>query len=106
MAERYQESVLEELIGIRRVLEFLAEDKLRTYLDGIISTDQRQKMWSLLDGNYSTTEIANKSGITPRAVQLFIKELQQLDLILMVKRGYPKRKLDYVPLEWRNYDYE
>jgi predicted transcriptional regulator len=48
----------------------------------------------------STSEISSRVGVSQRAVQIFVNELQAKDLITMERRGYPKRKYDYIPSDW------
>lgn len=91
------EKIYEELLKIRQLLERLARRSLKEDLESIASTNERKRIWALCDGLISTTEIASKVGVSQRAVQIFINELQVKDLITIEKRGYPKRKYDYVP---------
>ena len=94
------EKVVEELVAMRRLLEMLAKDAIKKELDTIATTAQRRKTWALCDGVTSTAEIAQKTGVSTRAVQMFISELEQKDLITTERRGYPKRKFDLVPSDW------
>ena len=91
--EETLEALLEEFIVVRRLLQFMAQDQLRKRMENVISTDSRKKMWDLMDGNLSTTEIAKKTNVSQRAVQLFIKDLEKLELVEMKKRGYPAKTL-------------
>jgi hypothetical protein len=95
------EKIIEELITIRSLLERMVRGDLKQELETVATTDERQKIWSLLDGVSSTAEIATKVGISQRAVQLFMKDLIELDLITIEKRGYPKRRFNYIPSRWR-----
>ncbi len=70
-------------------------------LEGIATTPDRKKIWALFDGITSTDEIASKTNITQRTVQIFVKELIESNLIVVEKRGYPKRRFDYVPSDWK-----
>jgi len=92
---------LDELSKIRQLLEILAEDALRKKLEKVATTKERKKMWSLLDGTLSTEEIAKKVNVTQRAVQIFIRELKEMGLVSIEKRGYPKRRFDYIPADWK-----
>lgn len=95
------EKIYEELLTIRQLLEILAKDSLKKELKNIVTSRQRKKMWSLFDGLLNTDEIAKRVNVSQRAVQMFVKGLLDADLVTMRKRGYPKRKFDYVPTEWR-----
>ena len=100
MDERIVQVLLDELSKIRQLLEILARNALREELERIATTDERKRIWALCDGLRSTEEIAKKVGVTPRTVQRFIKELRNVDLVTIVKRGYPKRRFDYIPSDW------
>ena len=94
------EKIYEELVKIRALLERLARKELKEDLEKIANTPQRKKIWILCDGMTSTKEIATKVGLSQRAVQFFISELKERDLIIMERRGFPKRKYDYIPSDW------
>ena len=96
LTEEYQESILTELVSIRRLLQFVARDQLKRMLDKIISTGLRKQMWGLMDGAHSTTMIAEKLNSSPRAVQLFVKELEKHDLVESKNRGYPTRTIPVI----------
>jgi len=92
--------VLEELTRIRILLEFAIKSRIIEEIREIASTDERKKIWELLTGDISTDEIANRTQISQRAVQIFVKELSERNLIDMNKRGYPKRKFDITSIKW------
>jgi len=98
--EQFMIKLYEEITKIRNLLELLARDNIREAVERIATTNERKKVWSLCDGFTSTTEISQRVAISQRAVQIFLKELQDADLITIEKRGYPKRKFDYVPSSW------
>ena len=95
------EKIYDELLKIRHLLEIAVRDELKRELEDIATTKERRTVWTLCDGVSTTEEIAQKAGISQRAVQVFIKELLTADLITLEKRGYPKRKFDYIPSDWR-----
>lgn len=95
------EKLYEELARIRSLLEILASDKINRMLESVATTKERQVIWASLDGLSSTEEISKRIGISQRAVQLFVKELLERDLVYIEKRGFPKRKFEHVPSEWR-----
>lgn len=86
--------LIEEISTIRRLVEILAKDKLKAEINQVVTTDLRKKMWNLFNGSNSTGEIAEKAKVSQRAVQMFVKDLQEKDLVVIKKRGYPKRKFD------------
>lgn len=92
--------LLEEVSKIRQLLEMLTRNVLKEELERIATTEERKRIWALCDGLRSTEEIAKEVGVTPRTVQRFVKELREADLITVEKRGYPKRRFDYIPADW------
>jgi predicted Rossmann fold nucleotide-binding protein DprA/Smf involved in DNA uptake len=100
-SEKIWEDIYEELVRIRELLERLARKELKEDLEKVATTEERKKIWALCDGMTSTADIATKSGVSQRAVQIFLNELQAKDLITFEKRGYPKRKYNYIPSEWK-----
>ena len=79
--------VLNELTKIRQLLLILVEDALKKKLEKVATTKERKKMWSLLDGTLSTEEIAKRVNVTVRAVQIFVKELKEMDLVIIENGG-------------------
>ena len=98
--EKSFQVLLDELSRIRQLLLLLARKALKEELEKVATTDERKRIWALCDGFRSTEEIAKKVGLSLRAVQIFIKELRDRDLIVIEKRGYPKRRFDYIPSNW------
>lgn len=86
----------EEITTIRQLVEILAKDGIIKEIEKIASTKPRKMAWNLLDGKLSTSEIADMIKISQRAVNEVIKDLRENGLILSLKRGYYKRKFDYL----------
>jgi len=93
-------SIYDEIVKVRQLLEITVKDKLEKELEKILTTKERKMIWALSDGFTDTRTIAQKAGISQRSVQLVVKDLQTCDLIIVRKRGYPKRKFDHVPSKW------
>ena len=64
----------------KKLLEVLIEKK-------ILTTEQRIKMFLLIDGERTTLEIAEKIGIGVRGAQYFVKELEDKEFIRTERRG-------------------
>jgi len=90
----------EELVRMRDLLQILASDKIKERVEQLATTDERKKVWTLCNGKNCTSDIAEKVSISLRAVQIFLKELQDTGLVITERRGYPKRAFDYVPPGW------
>jgi len=95
------EKVYEELVKVRYLLEIMVRDELKKAVESIATTNERRRIYALLDGLSSTEEIAQRAGVSQRAVQLLVKDLLYAGLVSLEKRGYPRRTFDYVPSEWR-----
>jgi len=101
MSVESTDKILDELVLIRSLLERLLRDTLKRDLETVATTKERRAIWASFDGIKSTDEISQKTGVSQRAVQIFVRELLDSDLVSMERRGYPKRKFDYVPSSWR-----
>jgi DNA-binding transcriptional ArsR family regulator len=89
-----------EVINVRHLLEFIARSELKKNIELIATTGERRKVYCLLDGLSSTEQIAQKAGVSQRAVQIAVKDLTNAGLVTSEKRGFPKRIFDYIPSEW------
>jgi len=101
MSEKTILGLYDEIVKIRQLLEIVVKDNLKKELEKILTTKERQYVWALSDGEIDTKTMADKIGMTQRSVQRTIESLQNVDFVIVEKRGYPKRKFDYVPPEWK-----
>jgi len=101
MSQEMLISIYDEIVKVRQLLEMTVKDKFEKELEKILTTKERKIVWALSDGLTDTKTIAKKAGISQRAVQLAVKDLQIADFLVVEKRGYPRRKFDYVPPEWK-----
>ena len=95
------ERIISELFEIKQLLLLNSRENIKKELDEIATTDERKVIWGMLDGLTSTTEIAEQVGVTPRSVQRFISQLEEKELVITERRGYPKRRMDYIPSNWQ-----
>jgi len=101
MSEKMLISLYDEIVKIRQLLEITFKNDLLKELEKILTTKERRMVWALSDGFTDTKAIAKKAEISIRAVQITVKELQEADYLVVERRGFPKRKFDYVPFEWK-----
>lgn len=101
MSEKMLMSLYEEIVKIRQLLEMTVKDNLKKELEKILTTKERKMIWALSDGFTDTKTIAEKAGISQRAVQITVRELHTADFLVVERRGFPRRKFDYVPFEWK-----
>jgi len=93
--------ISEDIDVIKRYSRFQAVHAISTMLKTVATTPERQQMWRLADGTLSNEQIANQVGVTLRSVQYFVQEAENAGLIIVEKRGYPKRIENIIPLEWK-----
>ncbi len=101
MSEKILMGLYDEIVKIRQLLEITVKDSLRKELEKILTTKERKVVWALSDGYTDTKTIAEKAGISRRAVQVAARDLQNAGFLVAVKRGFPRRRFDYVPPEWK-----
>jgi hypothetical protein len=91
---------LGELRKISKILILANAEAIEDELSKYATTDERKKVWVLIDGKRMSKEIAQTAGIKRRAVDLFLKILEGAELIQNPRGKPPKRILDYVPPSW------
>lgn len=93
--------ISEDICAIKRYTEFQAIDAISTVLKNTATTPERQQMWRLADGTLSNEQIASEIGVTMRAVQYFVRDAENAGLVIIERRGYPKRLVDVFPSKWK-----
>lgn len=89
-----------ELKKISKVLILSNASIIEKEIAKIANTDERKKVWVLLNGKRMAKEIADEVGITVRAVRYFLVAAATAELIEYTEREPPRRILDYVPPSW------
>lgn len=100
ISEKSFMKLIDEVSKIRQLVELLAKEVIRKDLEDLATTTGRKKLWALCDGSLNTEELAQKANVSQRTVQVFVKKLKESDLIFLERRGYPKRRFDYIPSDW------
>lgn len=93
----------DELVQLKKISKILilANAKaIESELSKYATTDERKKIWVLIDGQTMSKDIAQSIGITKRGVDKFLKTLEIAELIENPRGEAPKRLLDYVPPSW------
>lgn len=93
----------EELAELKKISKILTMVNAKTIEDELAkyaTTDERKRIWILIDGKRMSKDISTGSGITRRAVDLFLKSLEIADLVESPWGKPPKRILDFVPATW------
>ena len=101
MSEKMLMSLYDEVLKIRQLLEMTIKSDLLKELETLLTTNERKMIWALSNGFTDTKMIAKKTGVSIRAVQMTIKDLQDAELVDVERRGFPKRRFDYVPSSWK-----
>lgn len=92
---------LEQLKKITRILTTINAEALEKAIAKYASTDERKKIWVLIDGTKLPRDmVAIIGNITQRTIERFLDELERGQLVTNPKRGPAEKLVDYVPLEW------
>jgi len=83
--------ILREIVVLLRVLTAerrkLAEQR---FANDVLTTAERRKMWQALNGERTSRSIAQTAGVTIRAAQMFIRELESRGLVTVREDGQAK----------------
>jgi hypothetical protein len=93
-------SELEELKNISRILTLANSEKLEVELSKYATTDDRKRIWVLINGKSTTKDIVSTLGLTRRAVEMFLKSLEIAEFIDSPWGKPPKKRLNFVPASW------
>ncbi len=94
------EASLKELKKISKVLLLANAAVIEAELSKIATTNDRKKIWVLMDGNRMPADIAQEAKVTAMTVSNFVNAGKVAELIEYKKGEPPKRILDYVPPSW------
>jgi len=94
------ENRLFELRAIKRTLSIAHSEKIDDYLNEVITSENRRKMWIAINGERMPNDIAEEVGVSAMAVSRFLKSVIDANLVEYAK-GYPPMKIiDHVPSKW------
>jgi hypothetical protein len=94
------EEILSELRKMSKVLLLANAKVIEGELVKVATTDDRKKMWVLIDGNRMPKEIADLVKVTQMAVSYFLSAAVTAGLVQYDRGKPPRRTLDYVPPAW------
>ncbi len=95
-----EDPLLSELKRISKILLLANARLIEAELSKVIRTNERRKMWVLIDGDRMPQQIAQESQVSAAAVSNFLASSSAAGLVDYVKGRPPRRLLDYVPAEW------
>lgn len=91
---------LAELKKISKILILANTKTLENELSKYVTTDDRKRVWALINGERMPKEIAQSLGISKRSVERLLKILETAELIENPWGKPPKKILDYTPPSW------
>jgi|GEM_PF-842683 len=92
--------VLEELKRISKILTLAHGESLEKELSKIATSDERKKIWVLIDCVKLPKDIAKEVGVSVRSVNRFLSIGEKVGLIENPWGKPPRRLIDYVPATW------
>lgn len=96
----HKDPVLEELKKISKILTLAHAESIEKELSKVATSDERKKIWVLIDGIRMSKDIAKKIGVTVRSVNRFLAIASRTGLVENPWGKPPKRIVDYVPPSW------
>lgn len=90
----------DNILALKKLKELEMREVVTREIERIASTAVRRKIWILSDGTKSTNEISKNVNVSRRAVQYFVQECVNSGLLGVDKRGYPVRRIEWIPPEW------
>jgi len=91
---------LAELRKISKILLLANSSVIESELGKIATSEDRKRMWVLIDGMRMSKDIANELKVTERAVRYFVEGLAAAGFVEDQRGKPPKKILDYVPPAW------
>jgi len=92
--------VLEELKRIHKILLLANSEKIEQELSKVATSNERKKIWILINGKLTAKQIANKIGIHVRSVNRFLEICERVGFIENLWGKPPRKKVDYIPSSW------
>jgi len=94
------DTMFRELRKISRILILANAPAVEKELSKIATTEERKKIWVLMDGKRMPGDLAKEAGVTAMAVSRFLNAGEAAGLIEYKRGEPPRRALDYVPPAW------
>jgi len=91
---------LKELRKISKLLTLAYAATLEKELSKYATTDERKKVWVLINGERTPDSLISGSGMKQAALYKFLKTLSEAELIETPYGEPPKKKFELVPASW------
>ncbi len=92
--------LLEELKRITRILTLANAVSIERELSKVATSQERRRIWVLVDGAHTSAKIAEEVGVTTRSVNRFLVLAESAGLVEKPWGKPPLRVIDYVPPSW------
>ena len=93
-------AVLKELRKITKILTLANASLIEKELEKIAGTNERKKIWVLMDGKLMPNDLAKEVGVSAMAVSYFLNAGKVAELINYERGKPPERALGYIPPAW------
>jgi hypothetical protein len=94
------DELLREIRNMSRVLLLANAKVIETELAKIATTNERKRIWVLMDGTRKPKDLAALVKVTPMAVSYFLSAGVAAKLVDYHPGEAPRRAVDYVPPTW------
>ena len=95
-----QNQALKELKKISKILLLAHGEQLELELGRTATTDDRKRIWVLIDGTLGPEEISEQTKLSVGSVRNFLTTLEKAELVENPYGTPPRRLIDYVPPSW------
>ena len=94
------EEILKELKKISKIMTLTNGPTIEKELEEYATSEDRKKIWVLIDGTKQSDDIAKIIGKTKRAVDIFLQTLEGASLVERPYNQPPTRSISYIPASW------
>jgi hypothetical protein len=94
------DETLKELKKISKILAMAHGEQLEKELSKIASTDDRKRIWVLMNGELTPEEISRQTNITIGTIKNYLTILKKAELIENPYGKPPKKLIEYIPPRW------
>jgi predicted transcriptional regulator len=92
--------IVEELQAVKFLLTLSNSSVIDAYMNEVVTSTPRRKMWTLIDGIKTQTDISKEVGTSQAAVSYFLTSVQRAGLVKYDSKTPPRRIISYTPPEW------
>jgi hypothetical protein len=97
-----ENEILSELRQISKIAMLANAKVIETELGKIANTNDKKKIWVLIDGKRMAKDIAREGDVSERAVNYFVSAAYAANLVNYKKMEPPSKLLEFSPPDWVN----